>query len=71
MKGINNYVYGFDDSATHTADIKNIGIDFELFVREILMKKILELETNKNFSTLEKCGFHIPIKKFFANKRFI
>ena len=67
--GINNYVYGFDDSATHTADIKNIDIDFELFCeRNIDEKKILELETNKNFSTLEKCGFSYANKKNIFNQ---
>ncbi len=56
--GINNYVYGFDDSATHTQNIENIGIDFELFCeRNICEKKILKLENNKHISTVEKCGF--------------
>ena len=62
--GINNYVYGFDDSATHTLNIENIGIDFELFCeRNIDEKKILELENNKHISTLEKCGFSCVNKK--------
>ena len=36
--GINNYVYGFDDSATHTVNIENIGIDFDLFCERKLIK---------------------------------
>ena len=56
--GINNYVYGFDDSATHTNKIENIGIDFKLFCeRNVDQFKILKLEDNKKKSTLEKCGF--------------
>ena len=62
--GINNYVYGFDDSATHTLNSENIGIDFELFCeRNIDEKKILELENNKHILTLEKCGFSCLNKK--------
>ena len=30
--GINNYVYGFDDSATHTKNVENTGINFDLFL---------------------------------------
>ena len=56
--GINNYVYGFDDSATHTKSIKNTGINFELFhERDINEKNILQLDKNKKFATLKKCGF--------------
>ena len=67
--GINNYVYGFDDSATHTLNIENIGIDFELFCeRNIDEKKILELENNKHISTLEKCGFSCVNKKNILSK---
>lgn len=62
--GINNYVYGFDDSATHTVNIKNIGINFELFCeREIDKSKILKIERNKDIATLAKCGFSKTIKK--------
>ena len=31
LGGVNNYVYGFDKSATHTLNISNVGIDFGLF----------------------------------------
>ena len=56
--GINNYVYGFDNSATHTLSIENIGINFELFKERIINeKKILKLENNKHVLTLQKCGF--------------
>ena len=56
--GINNYVYGFDNSATHTVSIKNIGINFDLFCeRKIDKKNILQMERNKEISTMEKCGF--------------
>ena len=62
--GINNYVYGFDDSATHTVNIENIGINFELFCeREIDKSKILKIERNKDIATLAKCGFPKTIKK--------
>ena len=56
--GINNYVYGFDDSATHTNRIENIGIDFKLFCeRNVDEFKIIKLEKNKEISTMRKCGF--------------
>ena len=62
--GINNYVYGFDDSATHTVNIDNIGINFELFCeREIDKSKILKIERNKDIATLAKCGFSKKINK--------
>ena len=67
--GINSYVYGFDSSATHTSNIENLGIDFDLFCeRNIDEKKILEFETNKKFATLEKCGFSYANKKNILNK---
>ena len=31
MGGINNFVYGFDESSTHAIDIDSTGIDFNLF----------------------------------------
>ena len=31
MGGINNFVYGFDESSTHAVDIDSTGIDFNLF----------------------------------------
>ena len=56
--GINNYVYGFDGSATHTDNIKNIDINFKLFCeRNVDEFKILKLEKNKEISTMRKCGF--------------
>ena len=56
--GINNLVYGFDNSATHTVNIENIGINFDLFCeRKIDESKIMEMEKNKEISTLKKCGF--------------
>ena len=62
--GINNFVYGFDDSATHTFNIENIGIDFDLFrERKIDKTKILKLEKYKIKLTLEKCGFPISQKE--------
>ena len=64
LGGINNYVYGFDDSATHTSNIENVGIDFDLFCeRNIDEKNIMKLENNKHISTLEKCGFSYANKK--------
>ena len=56
--GINNYVYGFDDSATHTYNIKNVDIDFKLFCeRNVDEFKIIQLKKNKEISTMRKCGF--------------
>ena len=62
--GINNYVYGFDNSATHTVNIENTGVNFELFCeREIDTSKILKIERDKEIATLAKCGFHKTINK--------
>tara|TARA_Y100000589_G_C27199303_1_gene648701 strand:+ start:13389 stop:14393 length:1005 start_codon:yes stop_codon:yes gene_type:complete len=56
--GINNYVYGFDNSATHTIDIKTTGIDFNLFTeREIDPTEIIYNQINYYEATLSKCGF--------------
>ena len=64
--GINNYVYGFDDTATHTIDFESIGIDFNLFCeREINLNTINKLDFNKEVSTLKKCGFFYKEKNFF------
>ena len=47
--GINSYVYGFDSSATHTANIENLGIDFDLFCeRNIDEKRFWNLKLIKN-----------------------
>ena len=57
--GINNYVYGFDNSATHTKNIDNLGIDFDLFCeRKIDDNKIINLDMEKKIATLKKCGFN-------------
>ena len=61
--GINNYVYGFDDSATHTVSIENIGINFDLFCERKVDKTILQMERNKEISTMVKCGFSNTINK--------
>ena len=62
--GINNYVYGFDDSATHTKNIENIEIDFKLFCeREIDTSKIIKLKMIDEIFTLRKCGFSLSKKK--------
>ncbi len=62
--GINNYVYGFDDSATHTKNIENIEIDFKLFCeREIDTSKIIKLKMIDEIFTLRKCGFSLSNKK--------
>ena len=61
--GINNYVYGFDDSATHTVSIENIGINFDLFCERKVDKTILPMERNKEISTMVKCGFLNTINK--------
>ena len=54
--GINNFVYGFDDSATHTFNIKNIGIDYLLFQTLIDKTKVFKL-LYLFLKTLAKCGF--------------
>ena len=61
--GINNYVYGFDNSATHTVSIENIGINFDLFCERKVDKTILQMERNKEISTMVKCGFSNTINK--------
>ncbi len=62
--GINNYVYGFDDSATHTKNIENIEIDFKLFCeREIDTSQIIKLKKIDEIYTLRKCGFFASKKK--------
>ena len=56
--GINNFVYGFDNTATHTFDLDSIGINFNNFCeREIDMTSIKKLNFKKEKSTLRKCGF--------------
>ena len=63
--GINNYVYGFDDTATHTIDLESVGINFNLFCeREIDINNIKKLNFKKELSTLRKCGF------FYEEYRF-
>ena len=64
LGGINNYVYGFDSSATHTSNIENIGIDFSLFKeREINKEKVLKIDKVHDIATLEKCGFSNSINR--------
>ena len=64
LGGINNYVYGFDSSATHTSNIENIGIDFSLFKeRQINKEKVLKIDKVHNIATLEKCGFSNSINR--------
>ena len=56
--GINNFVYGFDNTATHTIDPKSIGINFNYFCeREIDVNSIKKLSFKKEKFTLRKCGF--------------
>ena len=48
--GINNLNYGFDDSATHTINIDNLGIDFSLFSENIIdysKNIVLDLKSSK------------------------
>tara|TARA_A100001035_G_scaffold280333_1_gene285581 strand:- start:6972 stop:7934 length:963 start_codon:yes stop_codon:yes gene_type:complete len=64
LGGINNYVYGFDSSATHTSNIENIGIDFSLFKeRQINKEKVLKIDKVHDIATLEKCGFSNSINR--------
>ena len=64
--GINSYVYGFDQFATHTIN-NNVGIDFDMFCeRRINESEILELEIKKHNQTKSKCGFsNAPNKNIF------
>ena len=56
--GINNFVYGFDKSATHSIDIDSLGIDFNLFSeREIEEDKIIFNSYRNTKLILNKCGF--------------
>ena len=67
LGGINCLVYGFDNTATHTIDVKSIGINFNLFrEREIDNKKIIDYKIRSFISTLNKCGFTYNKKKLFA-----
>ena len=57
--GINNFVYGFDKSATHSFDVESLGIDFNLFSeREIEEDKIVLQNYRKVRLILNKCGFY-------------
>ena len=56
--GINTFVYGFDDSATHTVDLNSIGIDFDLFCeRKFNLGKVIKADNKQNILVLNKCGF--------------
>ena len=67
--GINNFVYGFDSSATHTIDLQSLGIDFDLFIeREIDLSKIISYDYKKAELILSKCGFNYLGKKTIKNK---
>ena len=62
--GINNFVYGFDKSATHTLDIEKMGIDFSSFRENNIdysKNIVLDLESSKFI--LKKCGFSFGYKK--------
>ena len=63
LGGINNYVYGFDETATHTLDINSIGIDFQLFKeRDFDFSIIKDFDLRSLKLVLKKCGF------FYKNK---
>ena len=67
LGGINNYVYGFDESATHAIDINSLGIDFNLFKeRHININQVEKLQKKFILSTLRKCGF----SKFYTKNKF-
>ena len=62
--GINNFVYGFDESATHTLDIGKMGIDFSSFrENKIDYSKNIELDLESSKFILKKCGFVFKYKK--------
>ncbi len=59
LGGINFLNYGFDDTATHTTNSDEIGIDFKLFnEREIDLKNIMQFENKKLIPIFSKCGFN-------------
>ena len=58
LGGINNYVYGFDNSATHTINPESLDIDFNLFNKTKINKLlILESDYKKSRLILKKCGY--------------
>ena len=62
--GINNYVYGFDKSATHTFNLDSIGIDFSFFKeRDINESVIKKLDYSESSIILKKCGFNYLAKQ--------
>mgnify|MGYP001160828237 FL=1 len=69
--GINNYVYGFDDSATHPINLESLDIDFNLFNKTQIDKSIIKIcnyeESNK---IMKKCGFFYDHKKYKKNFNF-
>lgn len=64
LGGINNFVYGFDRSATHTIDENSSGIDFSLFKeREIDHNELIKDRFKFYRPILKKCGFKYSYKK--------
>ena len=59
LGGINNFVYGFDQSATHTKNNLSVDVDFSLFKeREFDLSKIKKYELISTIEILKKCGFY-------------
>ena len=59
LGGINNFVYGFDDEATHYVDPSHLGIDFRLFDKnDINPTNIIEYDNQASIPILKKCGFY-------------
>lgn len=70
--GINNYVYGFDESATHTLDIDSLGIDFSLYKESLIdHSKQIVLDYKSAKSILKKCGFPYKDKIRFEELIYI
>ena len=64
--GINNFVYGFDNSATHTIDLESIDIDFNLFNKnKIDISNIIEYDFQKSIRIMEKSGFFYKADRNF------
>ena len=60
--GINCLVYGFDESATHTFNLENVGVNFDLFnKKEIDIKKTINLNYKKSIKIMKKCGYFYSI----------
>lgn len=68
LGGINNLVYGFDNTATHTINEKSLGIDFSLFREREINYNSIKNNSKNNILILKKCGFQTNNTFFWPNK---